>query len=273
MPKERSIPHRVTSCLVCGARDQCVRASNLWGVRHSKERLREVIDEIRYNRSLLPTQELEQGRKAHELLEQMRGVEKDLRTIIGRINARSKPFYMTATFCSPTFGGLRCQPDAIYVEPTGNSLRFLIIEDKTTNQPRYYTQLYAEAVILTDRNCLVTQAFEMDQVGIGGRADERRVPFYSRLEGFDRFFIDATLNPYGSFEKPRDKPLGSLRFSENFHLVPEAESRYFAVTQSKKVIMRALKHPQYIEIERSAQMKFTRKGNELMTYLPKRSSS
>ena len=159
------------------------------------------------------------------------------------------------------------------MEPTADSLRFLIIEDKTTNQPRYYAQLYAEAVILTDRNCLVTQAFERDQVGIGGRMDERRVSFYCRLEGFERFIIDITLNPYGSLEKLRDKPLGSLRFSENFHMVPDSESRYFAVTQSKKVIMGALKHPQYIEVERSAQMKFTRKGNELMTYLPKSSSN
>jgi hypothetical protein len=229
-----------------------------------------VIDEIRYNRSLLPTEELERGRRAHELLEQRRNVEKDLRLIVDKINARSEPFYMTATFCSPTFGGFRCQPDAIYVESKGNSIRFLIIEDKTTNQPRYYTQLYTEAVILTDRQCLVARAFEKgDRFGVGGKTDQRRVPFYSQLKDFERFVVDASLNPYGSLETLRDKPLNPIRFSQNFHMSVGIESKYFAVTQSKKVIMKALKHPQYVEVERSAQMKFTRKGKELKTYLPR----
>ena len=176
---------------------------------------------------------------------------------------------MTATFCSPTFGGLRCQPDAVFVEPKEDSLRLLIIEDKTTNQPRYYTQLYAEAVIFTDRQCLVARAFEDDQIGLGGKAEQKRVPFYSQLKGFDRFLVDASLNPYGSLERLRDKPLNPIRFSENFHMSPGIESKYFAVTQSKKVIMKALKHPQYVEVERSAQMKFTKKGKELKTFLPK----
>ena len=267
--RKAAIPQRLTSCVVCGARDQCVRASHLWGVRHSQDRLKQVIDEIRYNRSLAPSEELEEGRKAHELLEQRRKVEKDLRAIIEKINSRQEPFYMTATFCSPTFGGLRCQPDAVYVESKGNSLRLLIIEDKTTNQPRYYTQLYAEAVILTDRQCLAAPAFQRDVIGIGGRTDERRLPFYSQLEGFETFLIDASLNPYGSLEIIRDQPLSPIRFSENFHMLPGIERKYFAVTQSKKAIMKALKHPQYVEVVPSTQMKFTRKGKELKTYLPK----
>lgn len=228
-----------------------------------------MVDEIRYNRSILPTEALEEGRKAHELLEQRRGVEKDLRVVIERINSRSNPFYMTATFCSPTFGGFRCQPDAIYVEPKRESLRLYIIEDKTTNQPRYYTQLYAEAVILTDRQCLVAPAIQRDVLGVGGRADERRLPFYPQLEQFERFIIDASLNSYGTLEKISDKPLNPIRFSENFHMLPGVESKYFAVTQSKKAIMKALKHPQYVEVEPTSQMKFTRKGKELRMYLPK----
>jgi hypothetical protein len=200
----------------------------------------------------------------------MRKVEKDLRAIVDKINARSEPFYMTATFCSPTFGGLRCQPDAIYVESKEDSLRLLIIEDKTTNQPRYYTQLYAEAVILTDRQCLVARAYEKDDhIGIGGKTDQRRVPFYSQLKGFERFLVDASLNPYGSLERLRDRPLDPIRFSENFHMQLGIESKYFAVTQSKKVIMKALKHPQYVEVDHSAQTRFTRKGKELKFYLPK----
>ena len=82
----------MTSCLVCGVRDQCLRVSHLWGVRHSPERLRQVIDEIRYNKSMLETAELRRGRKAHELLEQRRGVEMDLRVIFEKINQRSAPF-------------------------------------------------------------------------------------------------------------------------------------------------------------------------------------
>jgi hypothetical protein len=267
--RQRTIPRRITSCLVCGARDQCIRASHLWGVRHSQERLRQVIDEIRYNRSLTPTEELEQGRKAHELLERNRRVEKDLQIIFERINGRSEPFYMTATFCSPTFGGLRCQPDAVYVEPREDSLKLLIIEDKTSNQPRYYTQLYAEGVILTDRQCLIAPAFARDHLGVGGKTDERRVPFYPVLMDFQNFAIEVSLNPYVSLERIRDKPLNPIRFSQNFHMLPETESKYFAVTQSKKVIMKALKHPQYVDVEKSAQMRFTQRGRELKTYLPK----
>jgi hypothetical protein len=229
-----------------------------------------VIDEIRYRRSLVPTEELEQGRIAHELLERKRNVLKDLRVTLDKINSRSEPFYMTATFCSPTFGGLRCQPDAVYVESRGNSLRLLIIEDKTTNQPRYYTQLYAEAVILTDLHCLVAPAFERDQMGIGGRADEKRVPFFPQVTGFESFVVEASLNPYGSLQKIQDNPLRPIKFSQNFHMLPGIESKYFAVTQSKKAIMRALKHPQYVEVEPSSQMRFTRRGKDLKTYLPKR---
>ena len=243
--------------------------SHLWGVRHSQDRLRQVVDEIRYNRSLSPTKELEEGRKAHEILEQRRSVEKDPHVIVDRINARSEPFYMTGTFCSPTFGGFRCQPDAVYIEAKGELLRMLIVEDKTTNQPRYYTQLYAEAVILTDRHCLMAPAYERDVLGVGGRMDERRLPFYPQLKGFESFIVDASLNPYGSLQKIRDSPLSPIRFSENFHILPGIETKYFAVTQSKKAIMKALKHPQYIEVDRTAQMRFTRKGKELRTYIPK----
>lgn len=263
----------MTSCIVCGVRDQCLRVSHLWGVRHSPERLRQVIDEIRYNRSMLETTELRRGRKAHELLEQRRGIEKDLRAIFQKINQRSEPFYMSATFCSPTFGGLRCQPDAIYVEPKGNSLRLLIIEDKTTNQPRYYTQLYAEAVILTDMHCLVAPAFERERLGVGGRSEERRVPFFPRLSGFENFLVEAALNPYGTLESLRDRPINPIRFSENFHMLPGVERKYFAVTLSKKKIMKALKHPQFVEVERSSQMRFTRRGRELKTFLPRGSRS
>ncbi len=231
--------------------------------------MKQVIDEIRYNRSLSPTEELEEGRKAHEILEQRRKVEKDPHVIVDRINARSEPFYMTATFCSPTFGGFRCQPDAVYVEANGESLKMLIVEDKTTNQPRYYTQLYAEAVILTDRQCLMAPAYERDVLGVGGRLDERRLPFYPQLEDFERFVIDASLNPYGSLQKIRESPLSPIRFSENFHMLPGIEPKYFAVTQSKKAIMKALKHPQFVEVDRSAQMRFTQKGKELRTYIPK----
>ena len=269
MRKRKAIPPRITSCIVCGARDECLKASHLWGVRRSEERLKQVVDEIRYNRSLLPTPELVAGIEAHERLEEMRHVEKDLRLIVKGINERSAPFYMTATFCSPTFGGLRCQPDAVYVEARGEKLRFLIIEDKTSNQPRYYAQLYAEAVILTDRHCLVTPATERDQLGIGGRSDQRRMPFYPKLTGFETISVDAALNPYGSLPNIRDKPLTPMPFSTNFHVLPDMESKYFIVTQSKKVILKALRHPQNLDIDHSAQMKFTRKGRELKIYLPK----
>ncbi len=200
----------------------------------------------------------------------MRGVEKDLPKIIESINMRNPPFYMTATFCSPTFGGLRCQPDAILVEAREDTLRLLVIEDKTSNQARYYSQLYAEGVILTDRHCLIAPPIEWDQVGIGGRSDQKRIPFYPQLQGFETVLVDVTLNPYGSFEKLLNSPLNPIRFSTNYHMNPGVESKYFTVTQSKKVILKALKHPQYIEIEPSAQMKFTHRGKELKMYVPKR---
>ncbi|MCL4519441.1 MAG: hypothetical protein M1587_09615 [Thaumarchaeota archaeon] len=228
-----------------------------------------MVDEIRYKRSLLPTKELEEGIKSHEALERMRNVEKDLPTIIESINHRDPPFYMTATFCSPTFGGLRCQPDAILVESKGDVLRLLIIEDKTSNQARYYTQLYAEGVVLTDRHCLIAPAIESDILGIGGRSDQRRVPFYPQLDGFETILVDVSLNPYGSLAKLQNKPLSPIKFSTNYHMNPGIESKYYTVTQSKKVILKALKHPQYIEIEPSAQMKFARSGRQLKTYVPK----
>lgn len=269
MPKHRAMPLRITSCVVCGARDECLKVSQLWGVRRSQQRLRQVVDEIRYGKSLLPTKELEEGIKAHQILEGVRHVEKDLPTIIELINRRSQPFYMTATFCSPTFGGLRCQPDAILVETKDDTLRFLIIEDKTSNQARYYTQLYAEAVILTDRHCLIAPAFEYDKSGLGGRSDQKRLPFFPQIQGIQTIFVDVALNAYGSLKNLQNNPQSSIRFSTNYHMNPGVEPKYYAVTQSKKTIMKALKHPQYIEIEPSAQMKFTRSGKELKTYVPK----
>lgn len=263
------IPPRISSCIVCGARAECLKASHLWGVRRGRQRLRQVVDEIRYNRRLQPSAELEAGKKAHEALEGVRGVEKDLRLIIDSINNRAKPFYMTATFCSPTFGGLRCQPDAVYVEANGSTLRLLVIEDKTSNQPRYYTQLYAEGVVLTDRQCLVAPVFEREQLGLGGREDQERRPFFPQLRGFETFIVDAALNPYGSLQSLRDVPLTPLRFSVNFHMRPGAESKYYTVTQSKKTILRALKHPERLGEKVLPQMKFAKRGKELKLYLPK----
>lgn len=263
------IPPRIRSCIVCGARTECLRASHLWGVRRDRQRLRQVVNEIRYNRSLLPTAELRAGKKAHEALEEARSVEKDLRLIIDSINRRAPPFYMTATFCSPTFGGLRCQPDAVSVEASGTTLRLFIIEDKTSNQPRYYAQLYAEAVILTDRQCLVAPAFEADQFALGGREDQERVPFYPQLRGFENFVVDAALNPYGSLENLSNKPLPPVKFSVNFHMLPGIEKKYFIVTQSKKAILNALEHPQRLGEAISPQMRFAKRGKELKLYLPK----
>lgn len=263
------IPPRIRSCVVCGARAECLKASHLWGVRKDTRRLEQVVNEIRYNRRLLPTAELEAGRRAHEALETMRGVEKNPSRAIDSINRRARPFYMTATFCSPTFGGLRCQPDAIYVVASGSTLRLLIIEDKTSNQSRYYTQLYAEAVILTDRQCLVAPAFEADQLSLGGKEDQERLPFFPQLRGFENFAVDAALNPYGSLESLRDKPLTPLNFSVNFHIPPGMENKYFIVTQSKKVILEALRHPEQLGGETSRQTKFARSGRKLKLYLPK----
>ncbi len=206
---------------------------------------------------------------AHEILERQRAVEKELDAIVDMINARSASFYMTAAFCSPTFGGLRCQPDAVRVEASEETLKFLIIEDKTSNQPRYYAQLYAEAVILTDMHCLFAPAIRMDHYGLSGRLDQRRVPFYPRLKNFRTFIIEAALNAYGSLQTLRDKPLAPIMFSENFHMLPGIEQKYFIVTQSRKVILGALKHPENLDIEPMPQMKFTRRGNQLELFMPK----
>ncbi len=269
--KHKAIPKRITSCIVCGSRGECLRASHLWGVRKDKKRLQQVIDEIRYNRSLMPSTQLEEGLMAHELLEKQRSVVKDLDYIIEEINNRSSPFYMTATFCSPTFGGLRCQPDAVRVETTKEMVKFLIIEDKTSNQPRYYAQLYAEAVVLTDIHCLVAPAISTDHYGLSGRMDQRRLPFFPKLKNFETFIVEAALNPYGSLQLLKNKPKAPIQFSENFHMLPGIEQKYFIVTQSRKAILRALKHPEYLDIEPMPQMKFTRRGNELKLFIPKRS--
>ncbi len=269
--KRRSIPRRVASCIVCGVRGQCLRASHLWGVRKNETRLRQVVNEIRYNRFLAPTPELEAGRRAHLSLERGREVVKDLRTIFSMINSRQAPFYMTATFCSPTFGGIRCQPDAVRVEANGTDLRLTIIEDKTSNQPRYYTQLYAGAVIMTDRSCLVAPAFEEEQLGLGGSLDQERTPFYRQLDGFERFVVDAALNPYGSADDPKDQPLPPIHFSADFHMLPGMEPKYYIVTQSKGAILRALQHPQHLGEEDLAQTRFTRRGSELKLFRPKSS--
>jgi hypothetical protein len=238
-------------------------------VRRDKNRLEQVVNEIRYRRSLRPTPELESGRRAHLALEKGRSVEKDIDRIVESINSREKPFYMTAVFCSPTFGGLRCQPDAVLVEASGDTLRLRVIEDKTSNQARYYTQLYAEAVILTDRNCLVAPAIEEEELGLGGRLDQRRMPFYQRLRNFENFIVEACLNPYGAFLNPLDRPLPPIGFSVNFHMSPETETKYYVVTQSKKAILQALHHPQQLGEEQLTQTKFARKGKELKLYTPR----
>lgn len=257
--------------MVCGARSGCLRASHLWGVRRDKKRLEQVVNEIRYRRFLRPTEALVAGRMAHEALERRRSVERDLKVAIEAINSRRSPFYMTAVFCSPTFGGIRCQPDALRVEAIGDTLKLTVIEDKTSNQARYYTQLYAEAVVLTDRNCLVAPAIEEDELGLGGRLDQRRVPFYGELKGFSNFIVEASLNPYGSAASPVDRLLTPIRFSVNFHMPPDIEAKYYTVTQSKRVILEALHRPQMLGEEDLHQTKFEKRGKELKLYTPKRS--
>lgn len=262
------IPMRLTSCLACGARASCLRASHLWGISQKRPaRLREVLGQLLYSRAMPVTPPLEEGREAHERLAQMRQVETDPRRIVERINRREQ-FYASATFCSPTFGGIRAQPDAIRVESNGGHLKLTIIEDKTHLEGKYWIQLAAEGVILTDRQALMTSPY-VETDTIGGREDMLREPFYDQLQGFETVDVYLAYNPYGSLGQLNAEPLPPELFARNWHIVRRQLPRFWATTRAKNLLLDAVRHPKaFLSGYRQMQTRFQARGRQLHMYVP-----
>ncbi len=162
--------------------------------------------------------------------------------------------------CSVRYG-LRGTVDAVLCDWQGDTLRFLIIDDKTHIEGRYFKQIWAYGMIMSDPSCLYTRA-------LGGEGEEiDRKPFYPAIgECFDNLEIWTTLNPYKYNGRVVDRPLPAKPFSRARIFVDKG--LVFAVLRSKKKIINAFSEPAILAA--TQQMKFKRSGNQLVLYEPKK---
>jgi hypothetical protein len=259
--KKPSIPPSMVNCMVCPLRLECIRCSSLSQVdpKHP-EKLRELV--IRNIYRIPPTPEdqarMDAGTAAHKELEIRRQVDTDPASVISRIRNK-ETFYFLLSFCSTRYG-LRGTVDAILCDWHENSLRFLIIDDKPFVQGRYFKQIFAYAMILSDPNCLYTKSMDGE-----GEEVERR-SFYNDIgDIFDNLEIWTTLNPYAQHGQVVDRPLPAKPFSRA--RIFENKGLVFAVLRSKRKILDAYEEPALLAA--SKQMRFKRSGNDLVIYEPK----
>jgi hypothetical protein len=248
----------MTTCTVCVMRTECIRCSALSQVdpKHP-EKLRDLVVREIY-RNTEPTQAMLQGTTDHKILEERRNVDTDPESVIRRIRNK-ETFYFSLSFCSVRYG-LRGTVDAVLVDWQENTLRFLIIDDKTHVSGPVFKQLAAYAMILSDPNCLYTKSME----GEGEEVDRR--PFYPAIgEDFESLEIWTTINPYKVGKQVVDRPLPAKIFSKA--RVFQNKGMVFAVLRSKRKILDAYSEPALLAA--TQQMKFKRAGKELVLYEPK----
>ena len=249
------------NCMVCPIKMECIRCSSLSQVdpKHP-EKLRDLV--IRNIYRIAPTQEdqarMDAGTAAHLELEERRQVDTNPESIIRRIRNK-EAFYFSASFCSVRYG-LRGTVDAVLVDWQEDTLRFLIIDDKTHVSGPVFKQLWAYGMILSDPNCLFTRQMDGE-----GEETERR-PFYGAIgDIFESVEIWTTINPYISRGQIVDRPIPARPFSRARVFVDKG--LVFAVLRSKRKLLDAYNEPALLAAEK--QMRFKRSGNQLVLYEPK----
>ncbi len=265
MPKKRakkgSLPPSMVNCSICVMREECIRCSSLSQVdpKHP-EKLKDLVVRNIYRMSPTPEDQarMDAGTAAHKELEIRRGVDTNPQSVIERIRNR-ETFYFSLSFCSVRYG-LRGTVDAVLVDWQGNTLRFLILDDKTHVSGPVFKQLWAYGMILSDPNCLYTKS-------IDGEGEEvERKPFYQAIgDIFESLEIWTTINPYVSRGQIVDRPLPAKPFSRGRVFVDKG--LVFAVLRSKRKLLNALNEPAILAA--TQQMKFKRSGNQLVLYEPK----
>ncbi len=259
--KKAKLPPSMANCTICPIRMECIRCSSLSQVdpKHH-EKLRELV--IRNIYRTPATQEdqarMDAGTAAHKELELRRQVDTNPESVIRRIRSK-ETFYFSLSFCSVRYG-LRGTVDAVLVDWQGDTLRFLIIDDKTHVSGPVFKQLWAYGMILSDPNCLYTKS-------IDGEGEEvERKPFYTAIgDDFQSLEIWTTINPYASRGQVVDRPLPAKPFSRGRVFVDKG--LVFAVLRSKRKLINAYNEPAILSA--TQQMKFKRSGNQLILYEPK----
>ncbi len=255
----KRLPPSMSNCLTCVMRPECIRCSALaQNDRRHPEKLRDLVVREIY-RNTEPTEAMLRGTEDHKTLERMRSVDTDPDSIIKRIRNKDT-FYWSMTMCSVRYG-LRGTPDAVLTDWQGDTVRFLIIDDKVFLKGSYFVQLWAYGMVLSDPFCLYTRSRD----GEGEEVDRR--PFYPALgENLDTIEIWTTLNPYKQGDGVVDRPIPAKPFSRGRVFVDKG--LVFAVLRSKRKILNAFSEPALLAATK--QMKFKRSGNELVVYEPKR---
>lgn len=201
---------------------------------------------------------MDAGTAAHKQLEERRKVDTNPESVIRRIRNR-ETFYFSLSFCSVRYG-LRGTVDAVLVDWQDDTLRFLVIDDKTHVSGPVFKQLWAYGMILSDPNCLYTKSMDGE-----GEEVERR-PFYQAIGDMSQSIeIWATINPYVSRGQIVDRPIPAKPFSRARVFVDKG--LVFAVLRSKRKLLDAYSEPALLAA--TQQMKFKRSGNELVIYEPK----
>ncbi len=252
----------MANCSVCVMREECIRCSSLSQVdpKHP-EKLRELVASNIYRTPPSPEAQarMDAGTAAHKELEIRRAVDTNPESVIRRIRNK-ETFYFSLSFCSVRYG-LRGTVDAVLVDWQGDTLRFLIIDDKTHISGPIFKQIWAYGMILSDPHCLYTKS-------IDGEGEEvERKPFYEAIgDLFESLEVWTTVNPYASRGQIVDRPLPAKPFSRGRVFVDKG--LVFAVLRSKRKLINAFSEPAILAA--SHQMKFKRSGNQLVLYEPKK---
>lgn len=251
----------MVSCSVCVMRNECIRCSSLaQNDKRHPERLRDLVIRNIYRIDPKPEDQarMDAGTAAHLELEERRQVDTDPVSVVRRIRNK-ETFYFSLSFCSVRYG-LRGTVDAVLVDWQGDTLRFLIIDDKPFAKGSYFVQIWAYAMILSDPNCLFTRQLD------GEGEETERKPFYPALgDIFEDIEIWTTINPYMQNHQIVDRPLPAKPFSRGRIFVDKG--LVFAVLRSKRKILDAYAEPALLAADK--QMKFKRSGNDLVLYEPK----
>ncbi len=130
--KKSSLPPSMANCTICVMREECIRCSSLSQVdpKHP-EKLRELVASNIYRTPPSPEAQarMDAGTAAHKELEIRRAVDTNPESVIRRIRNK-ETFYFSLSFCSVRYG-LRGTVDAVLCDWQGDTLRFLIIDDKS----------------------------------------------------------------------------------------------------------------------------------------------
>ena len=260
--KKKGLSPSMVNCMICPLRFESIRCSSLSQVdpKHP-EKLRDLV--IRNIYRMAPSEadqaRMDAGTAAHMELEERRKVDTNPESIIRRIRDK-ETFYFSLSFCSVRYG-LRGTVDAVLVDWQENTLRLLIVDDKTHVSGPVFKQLWAYGMILSDPNCLYTRQLDGE-----GEEIERRNFYQDVGDIFESVEVWTTINPYISRGQIVDRPIPAKPFSRARVFVDKG--LVFAVLRSKRKLLDAYSEPETLAADQ--QMKFKRSGNQLILYEPKR---